>query len=335
MSVVWGRHDANRMIKMAKENPTMDKASDISDLPGIGPLSLEKLKVAGYGNLMSLSLATPDQLTQEIGMANVMAKRIVREARQSLNGDGFTSCSDELENEQKIIIKIPTGSAALDSLLGGGVETGSITEAYGQNSSGKTQLAFQLAVNLNSMSKDYVTAFIDTENTFKASRIKEIAEQRKLNVNSVLNSIKLVRAVDTDDMNFYVEKVKEMIDQGQNVKLVVIDSLIAHFRAEYTGRSMLAERQQKIAVLLHALKKYARMYNFAVYMTNQVMTKPDQFFGDPIVSLGGNVVSHYSHYRLYLRLGKKGARIAKLTDSSNMPEGEASFFIDQEGITNA
>jgi len=331
---VWGRHDANRMIKMAKANPTTDKALDISDLPGIGPLSEEKLKAAGYGDLMSLSLTTPDQLTQEIGMANVMAKRIVRTARDSLNGSDFVSSFDELKKEENDIIRIPTGSKALDSLLGSGVETGAITEAYGQNSSGKTQLAFQLAVNLTTLSKDYVTAFIDTENTFKASRIKEIAEQRKLNVNSVLNSIKLVRAMDTDDMNFYVEKVKEIIDQGQNVKLVVVDSLMAHFRAEYTGRSMLAERQQKIAVLLHTLKKYAKMYNFAVYLTNQVMTKPDQFFGDPITAIGGNVVSHFSQNRLYLRLGKKGARIVKLTDSSNMPEGEASFFISQGGITD-
>ncbi|MEK6876368.1 MAG: DNA repair and recombination protein RadA [Nanoarchaeota archaeon] len=311
------------------------KESDFSGLPGIGPLGEEKLKAAGYDTLMSLSLATPDQLTNETGMATLMANRIVREARQKINGNGFTSCFDELQKEQDTTIKIPTGSAALDSLLGGGVEIGSITEAYGQNSSGKTQLAFQLSVNLNSLSKDYVTAFIDTENTFKASRVKEITEQRKLNVKSVLNSIRLVRAIDTNDMNFYVEKIKELIGQGQNVKLVVIDSLMSHFRAEYTGRSVLAERQQKIAVLLHTLKKYARLYNFAVYLTNQVMTKPDQFFGDPTVAIGGNVVSHFSHYRLYLRIGRKEARIAKLTDSSNMPEGEACFLITQGGITDS
>lgn len=322
--------------KMKKENNRPESSeTDFSDLLGVNLSTLEKLKEVGYGDVMSVSIATPNQLMQETGMASALAEKIVRNARESLNGRDFVSCFDELKKEQENTFRIPTGSKALDALLGGGVESGSITEAYGQNSSGKTQLAFQLAVNLTSLSKDYVTAFIDTENTFRASRVREMTNKRKLDADLVLNSIKIVRAVDSNDINFYLERIKEMISKGEKVKLVVIDSLMAHFRAEYIGREMLAERQQKIAVLLHTLKKYAKLYNFAVYLTNQVMTKPDQFFGDPTTAIGGNVVSHFSHYRLYFRLGRKEARIAKLTDSSNMPEGEACFLITQGGIIDS
>ena len=211
---------------------------------------------------------------------------------------------------------------------------GKITEVFGASNSGKTQIGMQLAVNLNKMSEKYVTAYIDTENTFVASRVYQIAELKGLKQKKVLNSIKLVRTLDTSDLTHYVERVKDLIQANHDVRLVIIDSLLAPFRSEFIGREVLAERQQKLAALLYTLKKYAQIYNFAVFFTNQVLTKPDQLFGDPTTATGGNVVSHYSHYRLYLRNGRKGTRIAKLTDSSNMPEGEAAFEISNRGVTD-
>ncbi|MBI2664044.1 hypothetical protein HYX10_01740 [Candidatus Woesearchaeota archaeon] len=136
----------------------------------------------------------------------------------------------------------------------------------------------------------------------------------------------------SDHQMILAEKVEDLIKQGLNVKLVVVDSLTAHFRAEFIGRGTLADRQQKINKHLHTLMKLAEMYNLAVYVTNQVMSKPDVFFGDPTQAIGGHIVAHASTYRMYLRRGKKGSRVAKLVDSPNLPEAEAAFYIDESGI---
>jgi DNA repair protein RadA len=117
-----------------------------------------------------------------------------------------------------------------------------------------------------------------------------------------------------------------------NVKLVIVDSLTAHFRAEFIGRGTLAERQQKINKHLHLLMKLADTYNLCVYVTNQVMAKPDMFFGDPTQAIGGHIVAHASTFRIYLRKGKKGSRVAKLVDSPNLAEGEANFVVEESGI---
>jgi DNA repair protein RadA len=117
-----------------------------------------------------------------------------------------------------------------------------------------------------------------------------------------------------------------------NVKLIVIDSLTAHFRAEFVGRGTLADRQQKINKHMHALLKLADTHNVCVYVTNQVMAKPDQFFGDPTQAIGGHIVGHASTFRIYLRKGKKGSRVAKLVDSPNLPETEVAFYITEQGI---
>lgn len=314
--------------------PPQDDSFKIEDLPGVGYHTADKLKAMGYADVKSLAMASPDQLVSETGMGKNMAKTLVRKSRDAAISSDFVSCDVEYNREQKQTVRIHTGSSALNGLLGGGVELGKITEAYGPANSGKTQLGLQLAVNLQRLSEKYVTAYIDTENTFTASRVHQIAECRGMDPKQVLNSIKLVRTLDTADLSHYVERIKDLIQAKHDVKLVIIDSLLAPFRSEFVGRAVLAERQQRLASLLYTIKKYAQTYNFAVYFTNQVLTKPDQLFGDPTQAIGGNVVSHFSHYRLYLRNARKGMRVAKLTDSSNMPEGEVAFAIDEKGIVD-
>ena len=131
------------------------------------------------------------------------------------------------------------------------------------------------------------------------------------------------------------EKVKDLIKNGEKVRLVIVDSLTAHFRAEFVGRGTLAERQQKLNKHMHVLSSLADLHNLAVYVTNQVMTKPDQFFGDPTEAIGGHIVGHNSAFRIYLRKGKKGSRVAKLVDSPNLPDGETIFYVVQEGLKDA
>ncbi|MBI2657806.1 DNA repair and recombination protein RadA [Candidatus Woesearchaeota archaeon] len=312
-------------IKMEKEEKT------IYDLPGVGAATAEKLIAVGYSDLMSIAVASPAELIEATGMGDALAKKMIAVARSSLEM-GFES-GEELLKRRERVIRIPTGSKSFDTLIGGGLETGAITECFGEFGSGKTQIGHVLAVKSQAADKDAVAVYIDTENTFRPERIQQLAKGAGLDEEQVLKNIKVARAYNSDHQMLLAEKVEDLIKkQGLNVKLVVIDSLTAHFRAEFIGRGTLADRQQKLNKHMHVLAKLADMYNLAVYVTNQVMAKPDMFFGDPTQAIGGHIVAHASTFRLYLRKGKKGTRVAKLIDSPSMPEGEANFYVDETGV---
>ena len=239
----------------------------------------------------------------------------------------------EVMKKRELISKISTGSDHFDTLMGGGFETGAITECFGEFGSGKTQVGHILAVNTLRDDPDAYAVYIDTENTFRPERIRQLAEGAGLNPEDALNRIMVARAFNSDHQMLLVEKVDTLItEQGKKVRLVVIDSLTSHFRAEFIGRGTLAERQQKLNRHMHMLSKIASTYNICVYVTNQVMAKPDQFFGDPTQAIGGHVVAHASTFRIYLRKGKKGTRVAKLIDAPNLPDGEVCFEVLEGGF---
>ena len=301
----------------------------ITDLPGVGAATAEKLKEAGYKDLMALAVASPGELIETTGMTDSVARKVINAARNSLDM-GFESGEDLLKRREKVL-KISTGSNSFDQLLGGGVETGAIVECFGEFGSGKTQIAHILAVN--TIKEGATAIYIDTENTFRPERIKEIAEAQGMDPNEALKDIKVARAYNSDHQMLLAEKVEDLIkDQNLNVKVVIIDSLTAHFRAEFIGRGTLAERQQKLNRHMHTLLKLADANNVCVYVTNQVMAKPDMFFGDPTQAIGGHVVAHASTFRIYLRKGKKGSRVAKLIDAPNLPDGECNFFVETGGL---
>ena len=312
-----------------------EEEGKITDLPGIGPTSAKKLEDAGIYDLMGLAVMSPSELAELAGMGEAVARKAIQAARKMMNL-GF---QDGLEFEKKRgeVRNITTNSKNLDNLLGGkGVETKAITEAYGAYGSGKTQLGLQLAVNvqlpLEKGGANGKAVFIDTEGTFRPERIKQIAEAVGATPEKVLKNIFVARAFNADHQILLIDRIGEMIKNGEPIKIVIIDSLTAHFRAEYAGRGMLADRQQKLNKYLHSLMKLAETYNLAIYVTNQVMANPAMMFGDPTVAVGGNIVAHGSTYRMYLRRGKKDSRVAKLIDSPNLPDNETIFFLTKEGI---
>ena len=322
---------AEKKEKESKE----EKEYQLSDLPGVGPTSIEKLEAAGIYDLMGIAVMTPSALAEMAGMGEAVARKAIQAARKMMKL-GF---SDGLEfaKKREEVDHITTGSKNLDALLGGkGVETKAMTEAFGAYGSGKTQLGLALAVNVQ-MPVDMGGAngkavFIDTEGTFRPERIKQIAEAIGANPEKILKNIFVARAFNSDHQILLIEKIGEMIKNGEPIKLVIIDSLTAHFRAEYAGRGMLADRQQKLNRYLHNLMKIAEQYNLAIYVTNQVLANPAMMFGDPTTAVGGNIVGHASTYRLYFRRGKKGSRVAKMIDSPNLPENETIFFLTQAGL---
>ena len=316
-----------RSIKMEKE----EKQKTIYDLPGVGAATAEKLMAVGYTDLMSIAVASPSELIEATGMGDAVAKKLIAIARSSLEM-GFESGEELLKRREKVI-RIKTGSNSLNTLLGGGFETGAIVECFGEFGSGKTQIGHALAVSVQTVEKDAVAVYIDTENTFRPERIIQLAKGAGMDPDEVLRNIKVARAYNSDHQMLLAEKVEDLIKKkGMNVKLVVVDSLTAHFRAEFIGRGTLAERQQKLNTHMHTLQRLASSHNLCVYVTNQVMVRPDVFFGDPTEAIGGHIVAHASTFRIYLRRGKKGSRVAKLVDSPNMPEAEACFFVATDGL---
>ena len=302
----------------------------IQDLPGVGAATAEKLTAAGFDNLMALAVATPGELSDAAGVTEAAARKMIQSARSEMDM-GFQSGEDLMIKRSKVI-KIPTGSANFDSMMGGGFETGAIVECFGQYGSSKTQIAHVLCVSCQVQDPEAVAVYIDTENTFRPERIKQIATGFGLDPDQALKNIKVARAFNSDHQMLLAEKVEDLAKQGHKVRLVVVDSLTAHFRAEFVGRGTLADRQQKLNKHMHVLAKVADIYNACVYVTNQVMAKPDTFFGDPTEAIGGNVVGHNSTFRIYLRRGKKGTRVGKLVDSPNLPDSECVYEVKEGGL---
>ncbi len=306
---------------------------DVENLPGVGEKTAEKLKESGYDSLMSIATASIGDLIGAAGLGEETAAKIINAARNKLKM-GFEPASEVLK-KRSMIGKITTGSKALDSLLGGGVETQAITEMHGAFGSGKSQLAHQLAVTVQ-LPRDKGglegrAVFIDTEQTFRPERIQQMAEALGLDPKRILENVFVARAYNSDHQILLAEKAEEVIKK-ENVKVVIVDSLTSSFRSDYTGRGTLANRQQKLNRHLHHLQKLADIYNLAVYVTNQVMARPDILFGDPTVPIGGHILGHQATFRVYLRKSKAEKRIAKLIDSPSLPEGEAVFRVIVDGI---
>jgi DNA repair protein RadA len=262
------------------------------------------------------------------------AVKIIAAARKQADIGNFETGVEVME-KRKLIGMVRTGSEALDELMGGGFETQAITELFGEFGSGKTQIGHQMAVNVTRPVEDgglgATTIFIDTENTFRPERIIQMSEGQGLDSKEVLSKIRVARAFNSHHQMLLAEKAQEIAKEN-NVRCLIVDSLTAHFRAEYVGRGALADRQQKLNKHMHDLLRFSDLNNAMVIVTNQVMSKPDAFFGDPTRPIGGHIVGHAATFRIYLRKSKGQKRIARLIDSPNLPEGEAVFSIVEDGV---
>ena len=308
-------------------------SDDIGKLAGVGEKTAEKLGEAGYNDYMSIAAASAGELVASVGVGEDTANKIIASARESLDM-GFETATTVLK-KRDTIGRITTGSKTLDTLIGGGIETQSITEMHGAFGSSKSQIAHQLAVTVQLPKEKGGLAgkaiFIDTENTFRAERIMEMAKGLGLDPKKTLENILVARAFNSDHQTLLAEKAEDFIKKN-NVRIIIVDSLTSTFRTDYTGRGTLANRQQKLNRHLHTLQRLGLVYNAAVYVTNQVMSRPDILFGDPTAPIGGHILGHTATYRIYLRKSKAEKRIAKLIDSPCLPDGETVFKVVTDGI---
>lgn len=312
--------------------------SSPSELKGVGAATEERLLDSGYKDLESIATSTPPELASAADIGEAKAAKMIRRAQESVDSMGYELGTEVMER-RKTVDKIPTGSDALDEMLGGGVETQGITEFYGEFRTGKTQISHQLSVNtqfMNETDEDGEenqphVVYIDTEHTFRPERVKKMAEALDKDPEETLGRIHVARGSTTDHQMLLVEKVPEIAD-GNEVKLLVVDGLMSNFRTEYVGRGALAERQQKLGKHLSDLHDLAERHNIAVVVTNHVQSDPNSFFGDPTKPIGGHVLGHAATIRVYLKKSKKNQRKAKLIDHPQLPPETAQYRIAEEGV---
>ncbi len=319
----------------------------LEELPGVGPATAEKLKEAGFNTIEAVAVASPAELANTAEIGESTASKIINAARQSADIGGFET-GDMVLERRKLIGKLSTGCVEFDEMMGGGIESQAITEMYGEFGSGKTQIAHQLAVNVQLPKEQGGLAgsviMIDTENTFRPERIKQMVEglSERNGVDydheEFLKNIHVARAYNSNHQILLVDSASELAnelkDTDKPVRLLIVDSLTAHFRAEYVGRGTLADRQQKLNKHLHGIQRFGDLYNTVSIVTNQVMSKPDAFFGDPTKPIGGHILGHTSTFRLYLRKSKGDKRIVRLVDSPNLPDGEAIISVTTGGLVD-
>ena len=311
---------------------------ELESLGGVGPVTKQKLISAGIYNILDLASRGPSDIADTMNIDRNKATELCNKARNKLIELGrlekeFISAS-ELYKKRLAIDRIHIGSKNLDDLLAGGIETQAITEFYGEYGSGKTQICHSLCVAVQLPKEQgglYAGAiYLDTENTFRPERIVEISEAYNLNPDNVLSNIIVAKAYNSAHQEFILNEVGRLIEK-ESIRLLIVDSAVAHYRAEFLGRGTLAERQQKLNRFMHQLLRIAEIYNVAVVATNQVQSAPDVFFGDPSRPTGGHVVAHTSTYRIYLRKAGKN-RIARMVDSPSHPEREAVFILNEKGV---
>jgi DNA repair protein RadA len=327
----------------------MSHVSDLQleDLPGVQPHLISKLKQAGVNSVLDLAASTPNELAGAGYEGNAISadtetiSELVLKAKKALSDSGALikefSTADQVLERRKSLVRYTTGSKSLDDFLKGGIESQAITELTGEFGSGKSQICHTLCVTAatNNSSKINSIIFIDTENTFRPERVHQIAEARGFDSEEIMKKVFVCKTVNSAQLEVLIRNLGKYIEEYK-AKLVIFDSIISHHRAEYTGRETLAERQQRLNVMLHKLIRLSEIYNIAIVLTNQVQVSPDSTFGvsDSLRPVGGNIMGHACTYRIFLRkIGRD--RLAIMVDSPHHAYSQVRFTITERGVENA
>lgn len=316
--------------------------SDFSKLEGVGPANKKELRAGDFDTITEIAACLPEELVERCGFNEERASSIVSAANKYLQENNLLeqNIMNGLEDlkRRESLQRISLNSVQLDGLLDGGIETGAVTEFFGEFGSGKSQISMMAALKtplpVDQGGVDGNVIYIDTEGTFRPERIKKICENLGYNWEQVLKRINVVRLNSTSKIIVFIrDKLVSMIEKT-NARLVVIDSVISLFRAEKIGRGQLAVRQQLLGQLLHKLGRAIEVYNCACILTNQVQSKVDGYTfpgSDGLKPTGGNVLGHFSTYRIRLRKsGKK--KTATMEDSPNKDYEAIPFMVTANGI---
>jgi len=311
--------------------------ADLNQIKGINARQIKLLQDNGISTAEALAMSPGSTVAEIDGLGDKTAKKLIWNARNALGMTDFIQAKDIDENVEFIT----TGSSELNKILGGGFQTGKLTEVYGPFKSGKTALAHTISVTSQLSEKNgglnTSVAYVDTENTFSKEKIKRIAKRFGLNPNEILSRIFHARIYSSDHQSQMIQKA-ETLCKTRGVRLIIIDSLMALLRAEYVGIGKLAPRQALLNNIIHTLSRIAETYNCAVLLTNQVSVKMMGMFSTND-AIGGNIVAHGCHFRVMFKT--KGfssnnslKRRAVIVDAPDLPPEECEFYITSTGIAD-
>jgi RecA/RadA recombinase len=311
--------------------------ADLEKVKGINARQIKLLQESGISTAEALAMSPGGIVADIDGLGDKTAKKLIWNARNALGMTEFVSAESIDENVEYIT----TGSSELNKILGGGFQTGKLTEVYGPFKSGKTALASTISVTCQLPIKngglDSSVAYIDTENTFSKEKIKRIARRFGLNPKAVLSRIYHARIYSSDHQSQMIQKA-ETLCKTRGARLIIVDSLMALMRTEYVGIGKLAVRQGVLNSMIHGLSRIAETYNCAVLLTNQVATKMMGMYSAND-AIGGNIVAHGCHFRVHFKT--KGfssnsslKRRAVIVDAPDLPPNECEFFITSAGIAD-
>jgi len=301
----------------------MGEVLEPGSFKGVTSATIVKLIKAGYTTVEAVAYAPAKEVSSAAGMGSETALKVCKLARMQVD-PGFIPATEVMEIRK--------------TMKRCNVETGSITELIGEFGSGKTQICFTLSVlaQLPVEEGGYGgnVCVIDTEGTFMPERIMQIAEQRGIDTEKILEGVLIARAYNSEHQIILIDNLNELVEK-HHIKLIIVDSMIGHFRGEYIGRGTLSERQQKLGGCLSKLMRVAEAFNVSVVLTNQVLSTPDTVYGDPNKPTGGHVMAHACTHRVYLRRGKQNTRLARVIDSPYLPEERIRFAISEAGVIDS
>uniref|UniRef100_A0A6H1ZYA1 Putative DNA repair and recombination protein n=1 Tax=viral metagenome TaxID=1070528 RepID=A0A6H1ZYA1_9ZZZZ len=317
---------------------------DLKELKGIGSSIKEKLIDNNIKTVERLSISSHVKIANILECSTKKAKELIDKAKiLSANAIIISTAKEVLEHRKKTIQRIPTGSTALDNIIGGGIETNALTAFTGQFATGKTQLCYSLILNCKN-ALDRKSAWIETEpQTFRSERILEMSQSRGIQLD-LGNDILIIESkfINSCDSQYKAyELIERKIKEGNDIGLIVIDSFNALFRMSYSGRELLPERSADTAHHLGFLQYLASNYNCAIVMTIQVMGIPDSSLqlgalkrmGIRQMPVGPHILKHAVNYWIALdHISAKDKIWKAILSDGPMPRNDCLFHILTTGI---
>jgi DNA repair protein RadA len=304
----------------------------LEDLPGIGPTKAKRLKENGVTSPLDFIIRGAREISRLTDITPSTTTKMIKQIREMLAESGTPIQVDSIETLRELKKTQKRYSVDVDEIdkaTRDGFETQSLYEIYGAEGAGKTQLSFSLTSAV--MAKKESVWFIDCEGTFDEERLEEICINR--NVEYDTDFVKYNLVTDSEDLLEIINtKGLEYVIDG-NVRIIIIDGLVGLFRMLYHGRGELAERQDVLEQILIKLRNLSVYGNCCVILTNQVMSNPDPF-GQREKAVGGHVLGHSVKYIFSIRKGLKNNRILSRIKSPKDPQGDFSFFLNEEGVSS-